>query len=73
MYVIGKTGVGKSKFLVGEMIDDINYGKGIAVIDPHGDLIDEIMMHIPEHRKDDVIIFDPTDEKFPFCFNPLTV
>jgi type IV secretory pathway TraG/TraD family ATPase VirD4 len=55
------------------MIDDINYGKGLAVIDPHGDLIDEIMMHIPEHRKDDVIIFDPTDEKFPFCFNPLTV
>jgi type IV secretory pathway TraG/TraD family ATPase VirD4 len=43
------------------------------VIDPHGDLIEEIMMHIPDARKDDVIIFDPTDEAYPFCFNPLTV
>ncbi len=73
MYVVGKTWVGKSKFLVGQMIDDINYGKGIAVVDPHGDLIEEIMMHIPENRKNDVIIFDPTDEQYPFCFNPLTV
>jgi hypothetical protein len=72
-YVIGKTGVGKSKFLVGQMIDDIAYGKWIAVVDPHGDLIDEIMMHIPASRKDDVIIFDPTDEAYPFCFNPLTI
>ncbi len=72
-YVVGKTGVGKSKFLVGQMIDDINYGKWIAVIDPHGDLIEEVMMHIPENRKNDVIIFDPTDEEYPFCFNPLTV
>lgn len=73
MYVIGKTGVGKSKFLISQMIDDINYGKWLAVIDPHGDLIEEIMMHIPENRKNDVIIFDPTDEQFPFCFNPLTI
>lgn len=73
MYVIGKTWVGKSKFLVGQMIDDIAYGKWLAIVDPHGDLIDEIMMHIPDSRKDDVIIFDPTDEAYPFCFNPLTV
>lgn len=72
-YVVGKTWVGKSKFLVSEMIDDINYGKWIAVVDPHGDLIDEVMMHIPESRKNDVVIFDPTDEAFPFCFNPLTI
>ena len=73
MYVVGKTGVGKSKFLLPQMIDDIEYGKGIAVIDPHGDLIEEIMMHIPESRKNDVIIFDPTDEAYPFCFNPLSI
>lgn len=73
MYVVGKTGVGKSKFLLSQMIDDIEYGKGIAVIDPHGDLIEEIMMHIPESRKNDVIIFDPTDEAYPFCFNPLSI
>lgn len=73
MYVVGKTGVGKSKFLVSMMIDDIAYGKGLAVVDPHGDLIEEVMMHIPEHRKNDVVIFDPTDEQFPFAFNPLHV
>lgn len=72
-YIIGKTGVGKSKFLVSMMIDDIDYGKGMSVVDPHGDLIDEVMMHIPETRKNDVIIFDPTDEAYPFCFNPLTI
>ncbi len=73
MYVIGKTGVGKSKFLISQMIDDMIYGKWLAVVDPHGDLIDEVMMHIPDSRKQDVIIFDPTDEQFPFCFNPLTI
>lgn len=45
----------------------------MAVVDPHGDLIEEVMMHIPEERMKDVIIFDPTDEAHPFCFNPLTV
>lgn len=55
------------------MIDDIKQGKGIWVIDPHGDLIEEIMSHIPKSRIKDVIIFDPTDEEFPFCFNPLDV
>lgn len=43
------------------------------MIDPHGDLIEELITHIPEHRKDDVIIFDPTDEAYPFCLNPLDV
>jgi len=43
------------------------------VIDPHGDAIEEIMMHIPESRKQDVIIFDPTDDQYPFCLNPLDV
>jgi len=73
MYVVGKTGTGKSKFLLSLMINDIQQGKGIGVIDPHGDLIEELMMHIPDYRKNDVIIFDPTDEKFPFCLNPLDV
>ena len=73
IYVIGKTGVGKSKFLSSLIIDDLKQGRGIGLIDPHGDLIEEIIMHIPEERKKDVIIFDPTDEKFPFCLNPLDV
>jgi hypothetical protein len=53
------------------IIDDMNAGRGFATIDPHGDLVDENIMFVPEHRKKDIIIFDPTDEEFPFCLNPL--
>lgn len=73
VYVVGKTWVWKSKFLQSLMISDIHKWKWIGVIDPHGDLVEEIMTHIPESRKNDVVIFDPTDEKFPFCLNPLDV
>jgi hypothetical protein len=55
------------------LASDVKQGKGIAVIDPHGDLFDEVLMHIPPERKKDVIIFDPTDDKYPFCLNPLDV
>lgn len=72
-YIVGKTGTGKSKFQLSMMINDIKQGKGIGIIDPHGELVDDVMMHIPESRKDDVVIFDPTDEQFPFCLNPLDV
>ncbi|MDD3120281.1 MAG: type IV secretion system DNA-binding domain-containing protein [Candidatus Gracilibacteria bacterium] len=72
-YIIGKTGVGKSKFLVNLMKNDILKGKGFGVIDPHGDLVEEVMMNMTKERLDDIIIFDPTDEKYPFCFNPLDV
>jgi Cdc6-like AAA superfamily ATPase len=73
MYIIGKTGTGKSKFMLSLMIDDILKGKGMAIIDPHGDAIEELLQFVPESRKNDVIIFDPMDEKFPFCLNPLDV
>lgn len=73
LYVVWKTWTWKSKFLTSMMIDDLKQWKWLWVIDPHGDLIEEIIAHIPEHRKNDVIIFDPTDEQFPFCFNPLDV
>lgn len=73
IYIIGKTWVGKSKFLSSLLIDDLKQGKWLGLIDPHGDLIEEIIMHIPPGRKNDVIIFDPTDDKFPFCLNPLDV
>lgn len=72
-YIIGKTGTGKSKFMLSLMIDDILKGKGMAIIDPHGDAVEELLTFVPESRKDDVIIFDPMDEKFPFCLNPLDV
>lgn len=73
LYIVGKTWTWKSKFLTSLMINDLKQGKWIGVIDPHGDLIEEIMSHIPKNRVDDVIIFDPMDENFPFCFNPLDV
>ena len=73
MYVVWKTGVWKSKFLSNLMVSDIQNGRGFWVIDPHWDLIEEIMNHIPEERKDDVIIFDPMDTEYPFCLNPLDV
>ncbi len=73
IYVIWKTWVWKSKFLMSLIIDDLKQWKWLAIIDPHWDLVEEAMMHIPESRKDDVVIFDPTDEQYPFMFNPLDV
>jgi len=73
LYIVGKTGTWKSRFLTSLMIDDLKQWKWMWVIDPHGDLIEDIMAHIPKERLKDVIIFDPTDDKYPFCFNPLDV
>lgn len=71
MYVVGKSGSGKSKLLELLIRSDILNGKGVGVIDPHGDLIDNVMNYIPEHRVKDVILFDPADTEFPITFNPL--
>jgi hypothetical protein len=71
VYVIGQTGVGKSTLLVNMALDDIKKGKGVAVIDPHGDLIDTISGLIPRQRVDDVIVFDPGFVKKPLGLNML--
>ena len=71
LYVIGKTGVGKSKLLQLLMLSDIKDGKGFAVLDPHGDLAEEILSYIPPERINDVIYFNPADEENPVAFNPL--
>lgn len=71
LYVVGKSGTGKSKFLELLIISDILSGKGVGVLDPHGDLVDAVMRYIPEERKDDVILFDPGDADHPIAFNPL--
>ena len=47
--------------MVSMMLDDIEHGHGVAVLDPHGDLVDELLARIPEHRHDDVVLFDPSD------------
>lgn len=71
MYFIGKSGVGKSKLLELLIKGDIEGGHGVCVIDPHGDLIENIIPFIPEERVKDVIYFNAPDEKFPISFNPI--
>ncbi|MDP2631249.1 MAG: type IV secretory system conjugative DNA transfer family protein [Candidatus Uhrbacteria bacterium] len=71
MYVIGKTGSGKSWFLRDMALKDIKNGKGVAVIDPHGDLVDSILGSIPKDRIDDVVYFNPSDTDRPMGLNML--
>ena len=70
-YVIGASGTGKSTLLLNLILQDIEHGEGIAVLDPHGDLIDEILGRIPEKRWGDVVLLDPSDEEYPVGFNVL--
>lgn len=71
LYVVGKSGTGKSKLLELLVTEDIRNGRGVGVLDPHGDLVDNILRNVPEHRMKDVILFDPSDTEFPISFNPL--
>jgi hypothetical protein len=71
IYVIGKTGVGKSTLLQSMAISDIERGKGLGIIDPHGDIAQDILNFIPRHRIEDVIYFNPADTEHPIAFNPL--
>lgn len=69
MYVIGKTGMGKSTMLENMAIQDIKNGEGIAFIDPHGATAEKLLDFIPEERIDDVLYFAPFDMQFPVSFN----
>ncbi len=71
MYIIGKSGVGKSKLLELLIRQDIAYGHGLCLMDPHGDVIDAILDFIPENRIADVVIINPADMDYPASFNPL--
>ena len=71
MYVIGKTGAGKSTLIQNMIVSDINDGNGVGLIDPHGDLAGEVLNHIPDKRVNDVIYFSPADIAYPVAFNPL--
>lgn len=71
MYIIGKTGTGKSTLMENMIIDDINEGRGMAVVDPHGSLIAHVLEFIPENRLQDVIYFNPADHEHPVGFNLL--
>lgn len=73
VWAIGKTGTGKSTLIANMAIDDLKKGRGLAVIDPHGDLSEIILNYIPKRRINDVIYFNPADKDFPIVINPLEV
>jgi type IV secretion system coupling TraD/TrwB family protein len=71
-YVIGASGTGKSTLILKMALQDIAAGDGFAVLDPHGDLVDDILARIPAERTNDVIVFDPADDAYPIGFNILS-
>jgi len=71
IYILGKTGMGKSTLLENMVYSDIISGKGVGVIDPHGDLADAVLGFIPTNRINDVILIDPSDREYAVAFNML--
>lgn len=73
IYIIGKTGTGKSTLIANMVINDMRNKEGVAVIDPHGDLCEILLDYVPSYRLNDVCYLDPADTKHPFRINPLEV
>src|SRR6266705_2517525 len=71
-HIIGVSGTGKSTLLFNLIRQDIENGEGVAVFDPHGDLVDKVLGIIPDHRINDVVLVDPSDEQFSIGFNILS-
>jgi hypothetical protein len=71
MYLIGKSGAGKSEYMANLAIQDVRNGDGVCVVDPHGDLVDTVLASVPRERADDVIVFDPADMERPTGLNML--
>lgn len=71
MYIIGKTGTGKTKFLQSMILQDMQSGKGLCFIDPHGDAVEELLGMVPPERAKDVIYFNPADTERPMGLNLL--
>lgn len=70
-YVIGKTGTGKTTLLTSSIYQDMVNGRGLAVLDPHGDMFQELLSIVPKHRQKDVVGFDPSDDEYPIGLNIL--
>lgn len=71
MYIIGKTGMGKSTLLKNLIISDMRAGENLALLDPHGDLVEDLLDFVPEERLEDVVYFNPADTEYPVGFNVL--
>lgn len=72
-YVVGQTGTGKSTLLLRQILADIHAGHGVGLLDPHGDLLADVLERIPAHRERDVVLIDPDDIENPVALNPLLV
>src|SRR5712675_89599 len=71
IYIIGKTGTGKSTLLETMALQDLERGNGFALIDPHGDLVSRIAARVPASHRDNVMYLDATDPTQPYGYNPL--
>ncbi|MCA9387603.1 MAG: type IV secretion system DNA-binding domain-containing protein [Candidatus Andersenbacteria bacterium] len=71
LYLIGRTGTGKSTLLENMIVQDIRNGEGLCVIDPHGDLVENVLLQIPKERAEDVVLFSPSDTDRPVGLNML--
>lgn len=69
VYIVGKSGTGKTTALATMILQDLKRGEGCAVLDPHGDLAERLLDHIPAHRINDTIYFNPADHEHPVAFN----
>ena len=68
-YIIGKTGAGKTTLLVNMLLQDIEAGRGVCLLDPHGDATNDILSRLPVHRENDVILVDPFDTEYAIGLN----
>lgn len=69
MYIIGRTGTGKTTLAENMAIQDIQNGEGVGIVDPHGEFAEKMLDFVPEHRIKDVVYFDPNDTNNPIGFN----
>lgn len=71
VYIVGKTGLGKTTLLENMALADIKAGRGVGIVDPHGEFAERVVGFIPEERLEDVIYFNPSDMEYPIAFNPI--